>query len=132
MKVARPLWKTFTSHLLLGTPQEESLRLFTSSEPINELKGTFSANVLRMLRASLSLDPKLSSIEIMAVKGGDTGLDARYTSSERLLRIHGKLNGLISARPMRSALATCQSSKGIGWWKQMSSPATILWKIFFS
>jgi hypothetical protein len=48
----------------------------------------FCVSIVRALKASLLLDPRLKDIKVQFVKGGDTEIDLLFEKEECLLRIH--------------------------------------------
>lgn len=87
-QIPKQLWKVLSKFSLVRTPQAERIRLFSSSTPFNTIVDSFSINILRMLRATLSLDHRLEQVRVQVVDGGQTGVDLIYKPSENLLLVH--------------------------------------------
>jgi hypothetical protein len=88
MKLPKNLWKMFRKFSLGRTPQEERVRLFTSSEPVTLPNGCFGTTIIRMLHATLQLDARLNLVAIQFVQGHDLGIDVLYKETENVLLIH--------------------------------------------
>jgi hypothetical protein len=86
----KSLWKLLRSFSLARTPHEERVHLFFKSEKIEIDEGPFCVGIIRALKASLSLDPRMEDIKVQFVKGGKTEIDLLFRKEENLLRIHEK------------------------------------------
>jgi hypothetical protein len=70
------------------TPHEERIHLFANSEMVEIDEDPFCVSIVRALKASLLLDPRLKHIKVQFVKGGETEIDLLFEKEECLLRIH--------------------------------------------
>lgn len=72
------------------TPLQERKRLFEMSPQIQLPPDMFSINIVRALKGSFALEPKLSGFQVEFVDGAQTSIDLLYDSNLKVLRIHGK------------------------------------------
>lgn len=84
------LWRLLRKHSSARTHQEERVHLFKTSEVVPAPPTTFCINVMRALKASFMLSPKLKDLQLEIVSGGGTELDLFFHEQERLLRLHEK------------------------------------------
>ena len=89
-KLPKDLWKCFRKFSLARTPHEQRMHLFNQSAVVGLANNSFCSGLGRMLKASLSLHPKLKEIGVEFVQGGKTQIDLVFVASSRLLRIHQK------------------------------------------
>ena len=80
-------------------------------------QSTFGENVLRFLKASLSLDSKLRKITIQVVEGGEMGIDLLFDKESYLLRLHERWLDFSKIH----MTSTCELAK-LGWYNLPSAP----------
>lgn len=72
------------------TPQEEQKHRFAASSTILFEKDPFHINIVRALRASISLNPATSPLTVCFVDGGGTQLDLMFDKDAQCIKIHQK------------------------------------------
>lgn len=88
--VSRALWRLLRKFSLARTSHEERSRLFTASREAVVGRDSFSASIVRALKASLLLHPKLHGLRLRFVEGGGTELDLSFSKQLNLVLIHSK------------------------------------------
>lgn len=96
-KLPKALWQPFRNFHLAQTPQEQRMHLFNQSAIVAPVNDSFCTGITRILRGTLSLDPRLKNIEIQFVEGGQTHIDLLYQAYRRVLRIHQKWIDVVQA-----------------------------------
>lgn len=89
-KLSKALWWPFRKFSLARTPQEQRMHLFNNSAIVSLSNDSFCTGITRILKGSLSLDPRLKNIDIQFVEGGQTQIDLLYQADRHVLRIHQK------------------------------------------
>lgn len=89
-KLAKELWRLLAKYDYVRTPQQEQVRLFSSSKPVENVDGYFGQNMSRVLRSVLTMDPALSGIQLQFVQAADTTIDLHFNAKSRVLQINHK------------------------------------------
>ncbi|KIX03818.1 uncharacterized protein Z518_07371 [Rhinocladiella mackenziei CBS 650.93] len=86
----KALWEILRKFSLARTPHEERIHLFMGADSIDIPEDSFCGSIIRALKASLSLDPRLKHMEVRFVKGGVLNLNVLFREEDNILRIHEK------------------------------------------
>ncbi|KAJ3958605.1 hypothetical protein N0V92_004829 [Colletotrichum tropicale] len=89
-KLAKELWRMLAKYDCVRTPQQERVRLFSSSQPVENVGGYFGQNVSRILESVLAMDPALSGIQLQFIQAADTTIDLHFDAKSRVLQINHK------------------------------------------
>lgn len=87
--VSSALWELLRKFSLVRTLQEERRVLFVASKEVVLHPGAFGAHIVRALKASLALHPRLRDWDLRFVDGGGTELDMVFSNESRVL-VHVK------------------------------------------
>ncbi|KAJ0267559.1 hypothetical protein COL940_014253 [Colletotrichum noveboracense] len=86
-KLAKELWRLLVKYDCARTPQQERIRLFSSSQPVGNVDGYFGLNISRILKSVLAMDTALSGIQLQFVQGADTTIDLHFDPKKDLLEV---------------------------------------------
>ncbi|KAJ0329324.1 hypothetical protein COL922a_012881 [Colletotrichum nupharicola] len=84
-KLAKELWRLLVKYDCARTPQQERIRLFSSSQPVGNVDGYFGINISRILKSILAMDTALSGIQLRFVQGADTTIDLHFDPKSGVL-----------------------------------------------
>lgn len=88
-KLKKNLWKILRRDPpLVRTPQEERAHLFETSQRVEPENNVFATSIIRTLKGSMMLNPKLKDIQLDFVEGGATNIDVLYIQHSNQLLIH--------------------------------------------
>ncbi|KAJ0365560.1 hypothetical protein COL154_004417 [Colletotrichum chrysophilum] len=87
-KLAKELWRLLVKYDCARTPQQERIRLFSSSQPVGNVDGYFGLNISRVLKSVLAMDTALSGIQLQFVQGADTTIDLHFDPKSGVLQIN--------------------------------------------
>ncbi|KAF5510334.1 hypothetical protein CGCS363_v002124 [Colletotrichum siamense] len=87
-KLAKELWRLLVKYDCARTPQQERIRLFSSSQPVGNVDGYFGLNISRILKSVLAMDTALSGIQLQFVQGADTTIDLHFDPKSGVLQIN--------------------------------------------
>ncbi|KAF4867624.1 hypothetical protein CGCSCA1_v013188 [Colletotrichum siamense] len=87
-KLSKELWRLLVKYDCARTPQQERIRLFSSSQPVGNVNGYFGLNISRILKSVLAMDTALSGIQLQFVQGADTTIDLHFDPKSGVLQIN--------------------------------------------
>ncbi|KAI8204078.1 hypothetical protein KHU50_003146 [Colletotrichum sp. SAR 10_65] len=87
-KLSKELWRFLVKYDCARTPQQERIRLFSSSQPVGNVDGYFGLNISRILKSVLAVDTALSGIQLQFVQGADTTIDLHFDPKSGVLQIN--------------------------------------------
>ncbi|KAF4835433.1 hypothetical protein CGCSCA4_v012662 [Colletotrichum siamense] len=87
-KLSKELWRLLVKYDCARTPQQERIRLFSSSQPVGNVDGYFGLNISRILKSVLAMDTALSGIQLQFVQGADTTIDLHFDPKSGVLQIN--------------------------------------------